>query len=377
MKILHVPTDVGGNPTQISDGLNALGVDSKVFVWTKSKYGYAVDLEAHTAKSISRVFREVLRVRSILYTVKNCDIVHFNFGKTWASPFIPSGAENPLKIFTTALFNQLYLIPLQALEFNLYKLSGLKMFVHFQGDDIRQGELFLGNASNELRSALPTSYYHAYGDYLKRQQVRRFAKYCEKLYYVNPDLARVLPERAEFVPYALSIPKRDMSSLNNKHNEIVVLHSPTHERIKGTKFVKNIAAELSREFPGRYIFRVLSEKPNHEILKEIQASDIAIDQLLFGWYGGFAAESMARGVPVICYIRNEDKSLAPKDIVKDLPILAASPKSLKFVLEEFRALSVEDRKRLSLKSYKFARKHHDKMRIAEKLLADYKAASQN
>lgn len=374
MKILHIPTDVGGNPTHISQGLSALGVDSKVFVWTKSKYDYAVDMEVHSNQGVNRFLREFLRIKAILFTVKNCDIVHFNFGKSWASPYILSGHVSMTKRFATALLNHIYLIPLQIMEFKVYKRAGLKMFVHFQGDDIRQGDVFLPLASDALKSGLPTGYYQAYGDYLKRQQIKRFAKYCKKLYYVNPDLKRVLPKDAEFVPYALSFPKLDTSSNVGRSEKIIILHSPTNEKIKGTQFVRDVAEALSREFPEKYQFKILSDKTNQEILKEITESDLVIDQLLFGWYGGFAAESMARGVPVICFIRSEDKALAPKEISQNLPILEASTMSLKSAIETFVAMTIEEKASISLDSYKFAKKHHDKLRIAEKLLLDYEAA---
>ena len=40
-----------------------------------------------------------------------------------------------------------------------------------------------------------------------------------------------------------------------------------------------------------------------EVLARCARAHVVVDQLLLGWYGGFAVESMASGRPVLAYVR--------------------------------------------------------------------------
>ena len=65
--------------------------------------------------------------------------------------------------------------------------------------------------------------------------------------------------------------------------------------------------------------------PHAEAMKLYAQADLVIDQLLAGWYGGFAVETMAMGKPVVCYIRAEDLQFVPPAMVAELPLIPARP----------------------------------------------------
>ena len=50
-------------------------------------------------------------------------------------------------------------------------------------------------------------------------------------------------------------------------------------------------------------------------------ADLAVDQLMIGAYGTVAIETMAKGVPVVCRIRDDLRPFYPAD----LPIITAEP----------------------------------------------------
>ena len=58
-----------------------------------------------------------------------------------------------------------------------------------------------------------------------------------------------------------------------------------------------------------------------------------IDQVLAGWYGGFAVEAMAMGKPVACYIRDEDLAVIPTGMRRQLPLVRVHPDTLEQDLE--------------------------------------------
>jgi glycosyltransferase involved in cell wall biosynthesis len=284
---------------------------------------------------------------------------------------IPSGNEKPPMLVAIMLLNWAYLEPLQKLELYFYRKSGLKMFVHFQGNDVRQGAMFLDSAKKELRESLGDMYYTPLSDRIKRRQVNLFDRYCQKLYFVNPDLAKVLPSRAEFVPYAITVPEMKATAKRKTSTAITVLHAPSSDEVKGTRYVTDAAETLEKNDGRLFRFKIIRQVENLKVLKSIRYADLVIDQLLFGWYGSFAAESMARGKPVVCFINPLDKKILPKQMQADLPILNASIDNLVEVLERFHDLSVQEKNELAEKSHKFVRSYHDKNIVARKIKADY------
>ena len=57
-------------------------------------------------------------------------------------------------------------------------------------------------------------------------------------------------------------------------------------------------------------------------------ADLVIDQVLSGWYGGFAVEVMAMGKPVAVYLRDEDLGFLPAAMREDLPFVRLRPDRL-------------------------------------------------
>jgi len=102
-------------------------------------------------------------------------------------------------------------------------------------------------------------------------------------------------------------------------------------------------------------------------VKEIyNEADIAVDQLLVGWYGSFAVEMMALEKPVVCYIREEDLKFIPSEMKEDLPVVH----STKDDLFEKLIMLIENsklRKELGEKGRNFVEKWHNSINIAKKL----------
>ncbi len=67
-----------------------------------------------------------------------------------------------------------------------------------------------------------------------------------------------------------------------------------------------------------------------EAMKAYRQADLIIDQILVGWYGGFAVEAMKMGIPVVAYICEEDLRFIPEQMAHDLQgaIINANPDNL-------------------------------------------------
>ncbi len=99
-----------------------------------------------------------------------------------------------------------------------------------------------------------------------------------------------------------------------------------------------------------------------------------VDQLLAGWYGGFAAECMALGKPVIAYLRKGDLQFLPQKMRDELPIINADPDTIHDVLKEWirhPGSALEARGRFGRR---FFEEWHDPRKIARTVEGYYKKA---
>lgn len=117
-------------------------------------------------------------------------------------------------------------------------------------------------------------------------------------------------------------------------------------------------------------FKLLENLPNSEVREWINISNIVVDQLLIGWRGAFAVESMALAKPTLCYI-NEDLKREVK-YAKNLPLVNTTPDTiydnLKLLIE-----NPELRKELGEKGRKYVEEVHDSRKIAKQMIELYKS----
>lgn len=85
----------------------------------------------------------------------------------------------------------------------------------------------------------------------------------------------------------------------------IVIHAPSHRGAKGTAHILEAVDRLKAEGVA-FEFVLVEKLSNTEARKLYERADLVVDQLLAGWYGGFAVEAMALGKPVICYLRDSD-----------------------------------------------------------------------
>ena len=89
MKVLHIPTTVGGNPQGLSRHLRLLGLDSESWVLEQNYLKYSCDRVVWTADD-GVIRRELRRWCAIVQAAKFADVVHFNFGTSLAYPVAAS-----------------------------------------------------------------------------------------------------------------------------------------------------------------------------------------------------------------------------------------------------------------------------------------------
>jgi glycosyltransferase involved in cell wall biosynthesis len=372
LRVVHAPTTVGGNPQGLNRALRRRGVESTALAVGQNYLAYETDVVLNRPGDL-RWRRERRRLWAIFKFLPQYDVVHYNFGTTIALPHPARIAGGSLGRVQKLFYwlRAKYQWFLQYLELANLKRRGIPIFMTYQGDDARQGEYQRRNFPISIVSQVGTTYYSAIGDEFKQASIRRMDRYCERIYALNPDLLRVLPERAEFVPYSHVFMDEWLPSYTQLSDRpLRIAHAPSHRGVKGTHLVLEALDRLKSK--GREFELVLVENmPNEQAKQRYEISDVLVDQLFAGWYGGLAVEAMALGKPVVVYIRHDDLQYIDPEMVADLPFIEAEPDTIEAVLEGVLTMPRTDLLALARKGRAFVEKWHDPEKIAARINADY------
>ncbi len=348
LKILHCPTPTGGNSYGMAQGERGIGLDSTVMYYNKTWLDYPCDLNLQLNRSnqLSKYYKAISFFIKALCTY---DVFHFNFGISLLS--------HPHR----GLFG---------IDLPIYRWIGKKVIVTYNGCDARLQQDCGACQKADIRNKEEGACRIGLNDIEKQKRIRKFRKYADHIFALNPDLLRYLP-KAEFLPYTIS----DFSKLcPNKRrctNKFKIVHAPTSQQVKGTFYIQKAVDRICSEYKD-VEFSLIQNVPNAKARLLLQQADVIIDQLLIGWYGGLAVEAMALEIPVICYIHEEDLNFIPPKMRDELPIIKASPNNIYKVLKE----TIEDRENLSLtgeRSRAYVEKWHDPVKIAKRMKEVYEA----
>jgi hypothetical protein len=139
------------------------------------------------------------------------------------------------------------------------------------------------------------------------------------------------------------------------------------KNIKGSPHVLAAIERLKSEgYAVEYYY--LTDVPLvHMRYYQVQA-DIVVDQLIYGWWGSAAIETMALGKPVVCYLSPSWKEIFLQRFPEynSLPIVEANTENIYEVLKKL-ATHKEYRERKGKESRQFAQEHFDVRQNAREL----------
>ncbi len=340
MKILHSPSDVGNQAWMISRAERELGYLSDNMIFKSSRFNYPADYNLNFKKGA--YFRNFFKSFIFLFkAIKKYNIFHFYFGKS-ILPFY--------------------------LDLPILKIFRKKIFFTFQGCDIRRRKYCLAhfkiNACSECQDLRCRK---KYWDLVAFLRLKLSLLFANKTFLLNPDL-KFFSLSSEMLPYGSINLNQQQSTESGEKNIITILHAPTDRAVKGTKYVIEVVEKLKKEnYPVE--LKLVENLEHSQMKKIIEDADIVIDQLLIGWYGVFAVESMSLKKPVVCYLAENLLCFVPW--AKDIPIVNASSENLaeklKWLIE-----NPQERKRLGQRGREFVEKWHNPIKIAQKLTKEYR-----
>jgi len=303
MKILHLPTSVGGNSYGLSRAERKLGLGSDVLTTYENYFDYPSDINLDLSKfnfSENAKFRRLKEIRRFLRIKKfffklntKYDVFHFNFGRSLFRDYTDLDYYNGSK----------------------------KLFVTYNGCDCRQKYKII-----EKYDICACSYPECYDgvcntsevDCKKQERIIKMSNYCSTFFYLNPDIKQFLPENAVFLPYSIA----SWDSIVNKERKyqypLKIVHAPSQRGAKGTKIILSIIEKIKTDFPDKIEFILVEGLKNSEAIKIYEHADILIDQILIGWYGALSVEAMKAGCAIMVYIRESDFQYIPPAMHEDI-----------------------------------------------------------
>ena len=338
-KILMAPVNISGQPKMLVDGLKELGVDARLFQYGKHKFGYESDMVVDIGtRDRSDVHLDSLRDMLDM----DFDIYHF-----W---------------FRTFYFGSYY-DGFPGFDLPVIKAAGKKILYRFTGYDLRMSSL-------EMEINPWHAYQYGFQPLCDEVEQKKYLNYLSGFadQFIVQDiemesymLAAGLP-KPKIIPRSLDLKQWPFLGVRETERPLVI-HAPSNSIVKGTPFILEAVEQLLDEGLD-FEFKVVQGMTHDEAKGWYERCDLAIDQLLIGWYGVFSMECMALGKPTIVYIRDD---LVEKSSV-ELPILNANPSNIKSVLKEA-ILDFDLRQEYSIKQRKYVEDVHDVNKVA-KLMKD-------
>lgn len=322
MRILHLPLNVAGGPQGMAEGERSLGHQATVLTTEQPGFGFSSEthVDVHSGGPLARLWKSARLLAEIR---SGYDLYDFGFGSS-------------LLHFPRA--------GLMHLDLPFYDRSAKKVFT-YQGCDARQRQGIIDRnqaAGNPVAACFNDGCYEGaclsgQRDSIRRRAIDKAARYADHMFALNPDLVAFLPQGCgSFLPYAIAgfhaLPTKRTPFFQD--GVVHVVHAPTQRGVKGSDVILTILDELDREMPGRLRVTLVEGKTVDQARDIYASADLLIDQLLVGWYGGVAVEAMKIGLPVIGYINDLYTDVVPSGLMADLPIIRATPFTVKEVLRK-------------------------------------------
>lgn len=359
VRILHGPTNVGNQAWTLSRAERVLGLASDVVQNYGTWIGYPAD------KTLSKYAKNksVAYLRRAMFSLSapmRYDVIHYYFGRSfmlWDDFGMALGrsADEDARCLR---------------DVRLAKHLGRRLFMTLQGCDARQADR--SNSFNAVTMCKPGACPAFAGctggiDAMRRSMIDTLLPLMDRVFFLNPELGHVVP-KGEFLPYANVDVTGETIALPDPGRRLRIVHAPSNAGIKGTPLILAALESLRSRFDFELV--LIENMPHAEAIRRYRSADIAIDQVLAGWYGGFAVELMAMGKPVAAYIRDEDRRFVPPMLWDDMPILRLDPRTLvedlARILSNPGALVAEGER-----ARRYAERWHDPLKIARALTAVY------
>jgi glycosyltransferase involved in cell wall biosynthesis len=335
-RILHAPSNIAGIAGLLSRAQRDLGYDATSVEYVGHQYGFGADRSLGLNRDANPAAKLATVGRFALSALQRYDVFHLYFGNT--------------------------LFPYPYPDLPALRALGKRIVFHFCGCDVRNRAATLAKYSvsgcHECASLVCLG---------KRHPDPRWA-----------DVSIVsTPDLLEFVPGAVLVPgpvdlarwtPRPPRTTPISHSDPVrVLHAPSDREIKGTRYLIDAIERLRSEGYAVELM-MLEGVPHDQVVEFCGGADLAVDQLMIGAYGTVSIEMMAKGVPVVCRIRDDLRHHYPAD----LPLVSAGPHEVYSALRSLLE-SPDTWPDLGRRGREYVEREHEMHDVARRVLRLYRS----
>jgi glycosyltransferase involved in cell wall biosynthesis len=333
-RILHAPSNIAGIAGLLARAQRDLGYDSTSVEYVAHQYAFGADKTLGLSRDAGPLKKAATVGRFALGAMRQYDVFHFYFGNT--------------------------LFPYPYPDLAMLRALGKRVIFHFCGCDVRNRAITLQkyevSGCHECVSLVCLGKRHPNP---KRADVALVS---------TPDLLEFVPG-AQLMPGPVDLakwtPRPPRTTPISQDDPVRILHAPSDREIKGTRYLLDAVERLKvAGYPVELL--MLEGVPHGQVVEFCGQADIAVDQLMIGAYGTVSIEMMAKGVPVVCRIRDDLRHHYPAD----LPIVSAGPSDVYDVLEGLvqRPDMWAD---LGMRGIEYVRHEHEMHEVAKRVLVLY------
>ncbi len=344
MRVVLAPMNFASMPVTIVQELKRRGYDAKhvqYMAGVNHKFGFSLDHIANYKEHGGRVSTQFMVLDQLIK--ENWDIFHF-----WNKSLLFSGnGEN----FT-------------GLDLPLLKARGRRIAHRFTGFDLRlpSWDMAVNEHSPFFHGAVTP-----WEESLQKAYIGFLREYVDQFVVQDPELQQHFPE-ARIIPRALDLEKWDFVGISNTKRRPLVVHAPTNEAYKGSKFVIEAVEALQAEGVP-FDFKMIKDLSLDEARRYYKEADLIVDQLLIGSTGVLTLEAWALGKPCVVYLQ---PGLFEKFYkTDDVPVVNANPSNIK---DQLRMIigDVGRREELSYRGRELVENFHDIRIVIDQFVDMYK-----
>ena len=342
-KIVLAPMNVASMPVQIVDELKARGYDAEQVQYTFGqghKFGYKLDREVNIRELGGRIKAHAKIARE--YLERDFDIFHF-----WNKSFFFEGKYNHMTGF----------------DIPLIKARGKRIAYRFTGFDIR---LPSWDLEVNPHSPFRYGYEHPFNEPVQKYYLKFLEEYVDQFLVQDPEMEQFSPKPAHIIPRALDLKNWTNVGISKSDCPLVV-HAPSNNIYKGTKFVLEAVDQLRQEGLV-FEFKAISGMKHEEAVSWYKRADIIVDQLLIGATGVLTLEAWALGKP--CVVNLREDLFKPFYKTSELPVANANPDNITEVLRKL-IKDYEWRKELSKRGRETVEQFHDVNKVIDQYIDLY------
>lgn len=311
MKIIHGFHDICGIASALRDAERALGHDSRVAVWNRSRHGHGTPDIDYGFAALDGPARTAQRHATLSWLLdERPDVLHLHMADSVLGMTLLEGERSNSREDVEAQIAT-GLVPLADLD--ILTAAGIRIIATFHGCDVRRRNS--GPICERCTwAACETE------EKTRRARIDRIRAVAEVMFVTTPDLLAFVPD-ALLLPQAVPDPMLDDGEFVARRiidirgdreerlrgraaaGELRIGHFPSNPERKGTPAILDALRQCG------FTIDHATDLPHAELLLRLAGVDVLVEQLYAGWYGVTAVEAMAMGIPVITCITRDALAL--------------------------------------------------------------------